>query len=127
MIIALFEDESFSNLLPLTYTRPVFECRSGMFTMLERAQRFYQELRCILFARDYIAPTLRKRLLLHVNEPDLIGTAPVTKKFMEYHKGKEDGLKGRHIKAWLKKNDKFEVEDFFQGAIIGDLLEYLHL
>lgn len=72
MIIALFEDESFSNLLPLTYTRPVFECRSGMFTMLERAQRFYQELRCILFARDYIAPTLRKRLLLHVNEPDLI-------------------------------------------------------
>jgi len=39
MIVALFEDESYENLLPLTYTRPVFECRSGIFTFLLNVHR----------------------------------------------------------------------------------------
>ena len=72
MIVALFEDESYDNFLPLTYTRPVFECRSGMFTMLERAQRFYQKSHFLLFARNYIVPTLQKRVSHPVNEPDFI-------------------------------------------------------
>lgn len=72
MIVALFEDESYDNFLPLTYTRPVFECRSGMFTMLERAQRFYQQSKFLLFARNYIVPTLKKRVSHPVNEPDFI-------------------------------------------------------
>lgn len=72
MIVALFEDESYDNFLPLTYTRPVFECRSGMFTMLERAQRFYQKSKFLLFARNYIVPTLKKRVSHPVNEPDFI-------------------------------------------------------
>ena len=72
MIVALFEDESYDNFLPLTYTRPVFECRSGMFTMLERAQRLYQKSKFLLFARNYIVPTLKKRVSHPVNEPDFI-------------------------------------------------------
>jgi len=72
MIVVLFEDESYENFLPLTYTRPVFECRSGMFTFLERAQRLYQESRFILFTRNYLVPTLKGRVSLPVNEPDSI-------------------------------------------------------
>ncbi len=69
MIVAVFEDESYENFLPLTYTRPVFECRSGMFSFLERAQRFYPESQFLLFTRDYLVPTFRKRVSYPVNEP----------------------------------------------------------
>ena len=72
MIVALFEDENYENLLPLTYTRPVFECRSGMFTFLERAQRFYPESRFLLFTRNYLVPTFQKRVSHPVNEPDTV-------------------------------------------------------
>jgi UDP-N-acetylglucosamine diphosphorylase/glucosamine-1-phosphate N-acetyltransferase len=72
MIVALFEDEGCENFLPLTYTRPVFECRSGMFSFLERAQRFYPESQFLLFTRDYLVPTLRKRVSYPVNESDYV-------------------------------------------------------
>lgn len=72
MIVALFEDEGYANFLPLTYTRPVFECRSGMFSFLERAQRMPCESSFILFTRDYLVPTFRRRVPYPVNEPDSI-------------------------------------------------------
>ncbi len=72
MIVALFEDESYENLLPLTYTRSVFECRSGMLSLIERAQRAYPESKFILFTRNYLAPTLKKRVSHPVNEPNAI-------------------------------------------------------
>jgi UDP-N-acetylglucosamine diphosphorylase/glucosamine-1-phosphate N-acetyltransferase len=72
MIVALFEDESYENLLPLTYSRPVFECRSGMFNLLERVQRVYPESKFLLFTRNYLKPTLKKRVPHSVNEPDAI-------------------------------------------------------
>jgi len=70
MIVALFEDEVYANFFPLTYTRPVFECRSGMFSFLERAQRIFSESRFALFTRDYLAPTFRRRVSCPVNKPD---------------------------------------------------------
>jgi len=72
MIVALFEDESYENFLPLTYARPVFECRSGMFTFLERTQRAYPEVRILLFTRDYLAPPLKKRVSYPINDFGLI-------------------------------------------------------
>ena len=72
MIVALFEDESYENLLPLTYTRPVFECRSGIFTSFERAQRTYPESQFLLLTRNYLVPTLRKQVSHPVNEPDTV-------------------------------------------------------
>jgi len=72
MIVVLFEDEAYANFLPLTYTRPVFACRSGMFSFLERAQRTFSDSRFLLFTRDYLVPTFRKRVSIPLNEPDLI-------------------------------------------------------
>ena len=34
--IILFEDEGYSQFLPLVYTRPVYELRCGVFTLRER-------------------------------------------------------------------------------------------
>lgn len=72
MIVALFEDESYANFLPLTYTRPVFECRSGMFSFLERVEKMFSESDVVLFTRDYLVPTLRKRFSYPVNKPSVI-------------------------------------------------------
>jgi len=72
VITVLFEDEAYRNFLPLTYTRPVFELRSGMFNFLERVQKTYSEARVLLFARRYLAPTLSKRVSHLVNKPEKI-------------------------------------------------------
>jgi UDP-N-acetylglucosamine diphosphorylase/glucosamine-1-phosphate N-acetyltransferase len=72
MIVALFEDEAYRNFLPLAYTRPVFECRTGMHSFLERTVKAFPESRLILFTRDYLAPTLKKRVSYPVNQPDKI-------------------------------------------------------
>ena len=72
MIVALFEDEACANFLPLTYTRPVFECRSGMFSFLERAHRTFSESSFLLFTRDYLVPTFGRRVSYSVNEPNSI-------------------------------------------------------
>jgi len=68
MIIAVFEDECYENFLPLTYTRPVFECRTGMLSLLERVQKQFQESELICFTRSYLAPTFRKRVSYPVND-----------------------------------------------------------
>lgn len=72
MIIALFEDETYENFLPITYTRPVYECKTGMYTLRERAQKAFPTSRLICFTRNYLAPTLKKRIQLPVNEPNKI-------------------------------------------------------
>ncbi len=72
MIIALFEDETYENLLPITYTRPVYECRAGMYTLRERVQKTYPTSKLICFTRNYLAPTTRKRFSLIVNDPKAI-------------------------------------------------------
>jgi len=72
LIVALFEDENHENFLPLTYTRPVFMLRSGIFTALERAEKMFPHARMFLFSRDYLAPTLKHRFKHPVNVPDEI-------------------------------------------------------
>jgi UDP-N-acetylglucosamine diphosphorylase/glucosamine-1-phosphate N-acetyltransferase len=72
MIIALFEDETYENFLPITYTRPVYECKTGMYTLRERVQQAFPTSRLICFARHYLTPTLKKRISLPVNEPNKI-------------------------------------------------------
>ena len=72
MIIALFEDETYENFLPITYTRPVYECRAGMYTLRERVQKSFPTSKLICFARSYLAATLRKRFSLVVNNHNAI-------------------------------------------------------
>ena len=72
MITALFEDETYENLLPITYTRPVYECRTGMYTLRERVQKSYPTSKLICFTRNYLAPTMKKRFSLAVNNPKAI-------------------------------------------------------
>jgi len=72
MIVSLFEDETFENFLPLTYTKPVFELKIGIFSFLERIKKMLPEYPLLLFTRDYLIPTLRQREKHPINNPDEI-------------------------------------------------------
>jgi len=77
-IFLLFEDEKYENFIPLTYTRPVYELKTGMFTLRERIENVlfnlgYKIDRRALFMRNYLAPLFRKKLSGYIiNEPHKI-------------------------------------------------------
>jgi len=72
MLVCLFEDESFESFFPLTYTRPIFELKCGMFSLRERLRKVFQNHPVMLAVRDYLAPTLKKRVSDPINDPSAI-------------------------------------------------------
>ncbi|MEM8892763.1 MAG: putative sugar nucleotidyl transferase, partial [Bacteroidota bacterium] len=55
----LFEDNSHFNLLPLTFTRPLYELRAGIFTFKERWTHIYGE-EMYAYAYDYLGAAFNK-------------------------------------------------------------------
>jgi UDP-N-acetylglucosamine diphosphorylase/glucosamine-1-phosphate N-acetyltransferase len=54
MKIVLFEDDFFSNLLPLAYFRPVWELRCGSSTLSEKFRQFFPQTEFAFTARRYL-------------------------------------------------------------------------
>ena len=65
--ICVFEDNQHSQLIPLVYTRPVFELRCGLFTTLERTIKHYPHASITLFCRNYLSDVLKERFDHRVN------------------------------------------------------------
>lgn len=57
--ICIFEDPHYRNLLPLAYTRPVYDLRCGILTLREKIQRAYPKARTALLCRPYLAEVVR--------------------------------------------------------------------
>ncbi len=51
-MVILYEDEGYKGLLPLTYFRPTFELRCGIFSPLERIRRLYKNSLIYLLVRE---------------------------------------------------------------------------
>ena len=68
-LLAIFEDEAATNFLPLTWTRPVWELRCGIWTLREAIEEAYGHRADALFVRDVLADVVRERTGLPVNEP----------------------------------------------------------
>lgn len=66
--ICMFEDRQYSKLIPLVYTRTVFELRCGLFTSLERIVRHYPNASVILFCRNYLSGVLQERYRCRIND-----------------------------------------------------------
>lgn len=63
MRIAIFEDEEYRNLFPLTLTRPVYELRIGTSTIREKIIRKVSNSGdIVLFCRSYLEEILKERL-----------------------------------------------------------------
>jgi len=60
--IALFEDNQFDALYPLTYLRPVFELRCGSTLLYEKVAAAYPDADLAFFCRDYLAKVFAKRV-----------------------------------------------------------------
>ncbi len=72
MIVSLFEDETFETFLPLTYTKPVFKLKSGIFSFLERIQKVFPDYPLLLLTRDDLIPTLKQREIHLISDPEAI-------------------------------------------------------
>ena len=59
--ICLFEDEGYSNLLPLVYLRPVYDLRCGILTLREKIEKRLPKHNLILHTRDYLADVMKER------------------------------------------------------------------
>lgn len=66
--ICVFEDRQYSKLVPLLYTRTVFELRCGLFTSLERIVKHYPDATIILFCRNYLSDVLQERYSYRIND-----------------------------------------------------------
>ena len=63
--ICIFEGKDFENLLPLTYTRPVYELFCGMSTLREKLVQLYPNAKLHLLSRDYLIPVLKQKVFAH--------------------------------------------------------------
>jgi UDP-N-acetylglucosamine diphosphorylase/glucosamine-1-phosphate N-acetyltransferase len=61
MYLCIFEDESYSNFLPLTYLHPCFDLRCGLFTLGERIVKAYPGYVPHYLCRSYLNPLMRER------------------------------------------------------------------
>jgi UDP-N-acetylglucosamine diphosphorylase / glucose-1-phosphate thymidylyltransferase / UDP-N-acetylgalactosamine diphosphorylase / glucosamine-1-phosphate N-acetyltransferase / galactosamine-1-phosphate N-acetyltransferase len=59
--LCVFEDARYRRLLPLSYTRPVYDLRCGILTLREKIQKQYPELRTVLHTRSYLADLVRQQ------------------------------------------------------------------
>jgi UDP-N-acetylglucosamine diphosphorylase/glucosamine-1-phosphate N-acetyltransferase len=71
--VCIFEDNQYSQLLPLVYTKAVFELRCGLFTSLERAVKHYPNTTVTLFCRNYLSDILQERYSYRINDPHTTG------------------------------------------------------
>lgn len=58
-IVHLVEDKFYSDLFPLTYSRPSYELRSGMFTLRERLYRLFESYDIRYHMRGWVKETFK--------------------------------------------------------------------
>jgi len=59
--IVLYEDDGWENLQPLTLTRPVWELRCGITTLVEKIQSIIPGSKISFICRDYLAPLVSSK------------------------------------------------------------------
>ena len=63
----LFDDKSWENLLPLTFTRPVCEIRTGILTIKEKWEKYLKQ-QISYITQDY----LQKKYQLHIDSDNIL-------------------------------------------------------
>ncbi|MEM2210560.1 MAG: putative sugar nucleotidyl transferase [Nitrososphaerales archaeon] len=71
MIIAIFEDDKWENLLPMTLMHPTWELRCGTSSFYDKFYSQFNESRILLFTRGYLAKALID-IKFPINQPDKI-------------------------------------------------------
>ncbi len=59
--ICIFEDQHYRHLLPLSYTRPVYDLRCGILTLRQKIQQRYPGVSVSLHTREVLADLVRQQ------------------------------------------------------------------
>ena len=141
MEICIFEDEHFEYFLPLTYTRPIYELKLGIYTLRERLSRVLGAVK-YFFTREYLKEVFKEELLakgfklVKVNPEELPeevlivnGRLVPNNEFLNYLMDKYSKYKefvfmknGVLVAAKLKR---VEIVDFLKKQKIKELLKSL--
>ncbi len=70
--LIIFEDGGYPNFYPLTLSRPTFELRCGVWALWERLARSFPGYQLLFACREELAPTVRIRTGLTVNQIDYL-------------------------------------------------------
>ena len=60
--LVIFEDEGYTNLLPLTWTRPATRLRCGIVNLWEKVVAAYSDAEIVIHTRDYVAPVVAEEI-----------------------------------------------------------------
>jgi len=73
--VVIFEDDTYENFLPLTYTRPAFDLRCGTRSFRHRMMDCIGAPDALPFTRDYLAEYIESKERRPVNRPEeIVGT-----------------------------------------------------
>lgn len=62
--ICIFEDENFINFYPLTYLRPVYELKCGIFSLLEKIFIHFKDKNIFVHSRNYLSEVINEKYTL---------------------------------------------------------------
>jgi len=106
MNIGIFEDSGYENLQPLTYLRPTFDLRCGMYLLREKLERYFKDKKIIYFMRNILKDFFREKNpganINTFNTEDILllnGRALFQETFLEQLK------RTNQVKLFLKNNE----------------------
>ena len=134
--ICIFEDQFYRRLLPLVYTRPVYDLRCGISNLGQKIRRQYPDVQTILHVRKYLSELVREQNPgMGVNEidgngclflngrllaaDDLAGQIPLTGKDALFVQ--EDTLVAARINAALPEGMRSILPETIMASAFGDL------
>jgi UDP-N-acetylglucosamine diphosphorylase/glucosamine-1-phosphate N-acetyltransferase len=62
MRLVIIEDQGYTKLLPLTYTRPACRLRCGIVTLWEKIAAAYPSAEVVIHTREYVAPVIGEEI-----------------------------------------------------------------
>ena len=117
--ILIFEDEGFTKLLPLVYTRPVYELICGTSTLREKIVSFFPRAKVSLHCRKYLSPVFKNsfpRISLHQDKEEgclfvngrVLFEGNLSSFFSKYKDREVALVKGKELAAIKLKGEKLK-------------------
>jgi UDP-N-acetylglucosamine diphosphorylase / glucose-1-phosphate thymidylyltransferase / UDP-N-acetylgalactosamine diphosphorylase / glucosamine-1-phosphate N-acetyltransferase / galactosamine-1-phosphate N-acetyltransferase len=134
MKICIFEDKGFKNFLPLVYLRPVYELRSGVFSLREKIERLFPGTTIVLHSRKELADLLReenpgRRVNTFPNENcwfvngRLLANAGLRRLMMKHPRRSTTFVSNHDVAAaYVRKSDMAGIARHLEGRVADDSL-----
>lgn len=123
--VCIFEDPGYINFQPLTYFRPVYELKCGIFSLRRKIEKLFANAEIVLHSRNYLEDYAKTEYGLPVNDFDIKADSVIfiNGRILADQQFKKDILKKKntvYIKGGVPAAAHFTRENFnpsvFRGA-----------